>query len=172
MKDIKRFLLLIVAVFSLSNVVYSAPEVEFFQQNKKEGARAEKRPERPQFNPREFEEKLRNFIIREAGLTQQEAEKAMPVYLAMKNKQRDYRSKIIKASKRLYKEQLTEGDCERMLREIESMTLQAANAEVECYKQLRNLGLPASKIIRIKDADERFGRKVFHEMRNHKKNHK
>ena len=171
MKDIKTIIALAFAVVCLNTNAHAAVAANMCPQNQKGKAEAEQRQEPPRFNPREFEEKLRNFIITEAGLTQQEADKARPVYLAMKDKQRDYRSKIIKASKRLRKEQLTEKDCERILREIEKMTLQTSQVEVECNKQLRNLGIPASKIIRIKDADERFGRRMFHEMKNHKKHH-
>ena len=171
MKDIKTIIALAFAVACLNTNAHAAVAANMCPQNQKGKAEVEQRQEPPRFNPREFEEKLRNFIITEAGLTQQEADKAMPVYLAMKDNQRDYRSKIIKASKRLRKEQLTEKDCERILREIEKMTLQTSQVEVECNKQLRNLGIPASKIIRIKDADERFGRRMFHEMKNHKKHH-
>ena len=116
---------------------------------------------RQDFNPTEFRKKVSNFITREAGLSQREADIVFPIFFEVKGQQRELKHRIDNACQRVTSERLTERDCQRILMEVQRMNKQFGELESNLYDKLRQRGIPASKILRIKAADEKFRRTTF-----------
>lgn len=113
------------------------------------------------FNPAEFRQKVRTFITREAALTQAEADIVFPLFFEMKDAQRQLKHRIDNACRRVCTENLSERDCQRLLEEVQRMQRQIAEYDATFCKKLRQRGIPASKILHIKAADEKFRRSTF-----------
>ncbi len=127
--------------------------------------REERRRSKPKMSPKEFIQRYKQYIIREAGMTEEEAQKFFPIYDAQKNQLRELYGKIGRASVRIYKEDLAEKDCERILSEVIKLKEQAAEMEAEACKKWRSC-LPASKIIKVLNAERRFGKDFLHGRKN------
>ncbi len=121
---------------------------------------APQRPERS-FNPTEFRNKVRQFITREAALTKQEADIVFPLFFELKDAQRELKHRIDNACQRVTTEKLSERDCQRILDDVQRLQRSFSDLEAGFYKKLRQRGIPASKILRIKAADEKFRRSTF-----------
>lgn len=117
--------------------------------------------DRPDFNPTEFRAKVREFITREAKLTPQQADIVFPIFFEIKDRQRELHRKIGKACQRVNTEHLSERDCERILTGIQQMQRQLADLDRTLTDRLRQRGIPASKILAIKAADDQFRRTTF-----------
>lgn len=113
------------------------------------------------FNPTEFRKKVREFITREAKLTQREADIIFPIFFETKANQRELKHRIDNACQRITSERLTERDCQRILIEVQRQQKQLGELEAALYDKLRQRGILASKILRIKAADEKFRRNMF-----------
>ena len=113
------------------------------------------------FNPTEFRKKVRDFITREARLTQREADIVFTIFFEVKSQQRELKHRIDNACQRVISERLTERDCQRILTEVQRMQKQFGELEAGLYNRLCQRGIPASKVLRIKAADEKFRRTTF-----------
>ena len=123
-----------------------------------------KGPDGKPFNPAEFRETVRAFITKEAGLSKKEADVVFPLFFDLKDLQRDLHKKIDRACTHAARERLTERECQRVLAEVQRLQRQAVDAENQFYDRLRARGITASKVLRIKAADEKFRRSTFHQV--------
>lgn len=119
--------------------------------------------ERPKFDPEEMRCQTEAFVIREAGLTPEEASKFFPVYFEMKDKLRNTQRKIDQAYRKAAEQNMSERDCERILDEVARMEKQREQTEADYMKRLRKL-VPAGKLIKAILAEQNFGREKFREM--------
>lgn len=113
-----------------------------------------------QVDPKDFHRKQREFIIQEVSMTEEEASLFFPVYNAQKRQLHEIRRKIRKACQRVDAEQLSEKDCERVLQEIQKLQSQYAALEAEGYMQWRKF-LPASKVLKVLNAERKFNRQLL-----------
>lgn len=122
-----------------------------------------RKSDRPKFDPEEMRCQTEAFIIREAGLTPEEADKFFPVYFEMKEKVRNTQRKIDQAYRKAAEQNMSERDCERILDEVVRMEKLREQTEADYMKRLRKL-IPASKLIKAVLAEQNFGREKFREM--------
>lgn len=112
------------------------------------------------FNPKEFEAKLEQYIATEAGLSPSEAAKFFPLYRQMRDKQKTYfdtmrRYRFVDINdQRASKNAIEEMDkADIMLKKIQSD-----------YHQKFMRILPPGKVLKIIKAEDKFHRKAFHRM--------
>lgn len=123
---------------------------------------------RNQFNPEAFQKELEAFIVREACLTPQEAEKFFPIYREMGKKQRDVFFKIRNIShtrpsdESVYKKCVTERD----KLDIELKRIQ------QTYHNKFFTVLSAKKVFEVLRAEDRFHRRMLNKRSNNDKQKK
>lgn len=111
-------------------------------------------------DPEELRKQQEAYITREAGLTPGEAAFFFPSFRELKQKQRAIRKAIRAYGKRTREGKLSEKECDKALQKIQQLEKQNTDIEVKYYANWRKI-LPASKIIKILDADRRFSKQVF-----------
>lgn len=111
-------------------------------------------------DPEELRKKQEAYITKEAGLTSGEAAFFFPLFRELKQKQRAIRKSIRSNYLRVWKEKLSEKECDKTLLKIEQLEKQDTGMEIAYYAKWRKK-LSSSKIIRILEADRRFSKQVF-----------
>ena len=127
-------------------------------------------PQTQQFRPQDFEKQLERFITTEAGLTAEEATAFFPLFHKFKKEQRKIFKSINNCSKRIEKENLTEAECEKILHEIETLQKQSSQAQSKAMKEWRKI-ISASKILKVLNADHRFGKHFYRKMTRGNRHH-
>lgn len=118
---------------------------------------------RRHFNPEQFRREIEEHIMREAKLTPAEAKEFFPVFMEMKEKQRNIERKVGMAYRRASHATVTDDDCRRVLREVEKLKQKQLRVESSYMHRLEKIVSPA-KLIRVIQADRSFGRKKFRQM--------
>ena len=118
---------------------------------------------RGHFDPVKFRKDLEAYITKEAGLTEDEAKKFFPVFHSSKRELRKLSKQVAVASMRIKKENLTEKQCDQILAEIEENRKRCAEIQNEASKEWRKI-LPASKILKVFNAEHNFGKRTFRSM--------
>ena len=113
--------------------------------------------------PEEFKAKMEAFITDKADLTSEEAEKALPLFHAMKEEQRNLNHKIHKLKKQLNEGKET--DYGEALRTMTSLNVEAAKIEESYYKKMCKVISP-KKAYGIKMADDAFHRQMLERFNN------
>ncbi len=114
------------------------------------------------------------FLTTELDLTTNESEKFWPVYNTYEDKQFELRHQRMSAFFKKIKDgsvnQMTEKEANSFLNQMESNDEELFFLRKKLMATLRGI-LPASKIIRLKKAEEDFNRKLLHQYRDqyHKK---
>ncbi len=124
--------------------------------------------QKDKFHPTEFIQQLEDFITKEANLTTEEAQAFFPKFHEMKKKQREIQKKIKRCSRRIEKEQLSEEECNAILNEITNFNKQEAEIQSKAYQEWKKI-LSSSKILKVLNADHKFGKQVFRKMTRSKK---
>lgn len=112
---------------------------------------------RPRFNPEEFNMKMQAFIAQKACLTPEESEKVFPIYLKMKEKQRELKHQEIKLKKQCLS---SEKECLNTLDRIVDLHEQFAKIEENYYKKMCKV-IPAKKVYNIMLAEDAFHREML-----------
>ncbi len=156
----KKYMVLLLALTAFVADVSAGTEVEADTVSWKKEEPVQKRK---RIDPEEFHKKLEAFITREARLTEAEARAFFPMFYELRKQQRVYHTKIAQASRRVRRENLSEKECEKTLTSIRKWKKQAMELELSYYDKWRKV-LPASKIVKVLEADRFFGRKMFNNM--------
>lgn len=156
----KKYMVLLLALTAVVTDLSARNEVPADTVSWKKVEPAQKRRK---IDPEEFHKKLEAFITSEARLTEAEARAFFPMFYELKKQQRVYHTKIAQASRRVRKENLSEKECEKILTSIRKWKKQAMELELSYYDKWRKV-LPASKIVKVLEADRFFGRKMFNNM--------
>lgn len=140
-------------IFILFSVTFSAVSAQGEQPSK--------------FSPKDFECQLKQFIIKEAGLTPQEASDFFPVYKEMQKKQRalyDRQRQIAKIKP------VDEKGCEKAIREYDNIEIELKRVQQAYHLKFLDV-LPASKVYDVIKAEYRFHRRMLKKMTHerHKK---
>jgi len=116
---------------------------------------------RPPFNPAKFEADLEQFITREACLSPLEASKFFPIYRQMMKKQR-----MLFDEMRRFR-QINPKDnkaCENAIHRQDELDIQIKQLQQEYHTRFMYV-LPASKVLGVIKAEEKFHRQMFRKMK-------
>ena len=149
------FAALLLFPFQLDNVAAHIETCEIAQ-----------RPNHPRgkgnFDPNKHFQRLRDFIIKEAHLTTEEANKFFPIFKETRDQERKIHQSIGKKIRASQQKDLSEKECEKLLTEIQQLSLEEAKLKNANMKKWRKV-LSASKILKILKAEGDFNRKTFRE---------
>ncbi len=115
---------------------------------------------REKFNPQKFEMRLEQYVVKEACITEAEAVKFLPVFREMRQKQIET---INEARKARVKKPATEEEWEEVLKAHDNKEIQLKKI-LQTYHNRMLKVIPASKIIKMIKAEERFHREIFAKM--------
>ena len=120
---------------------------------------------RSRFNPEEFKAKMEAYITQKAELTTAEAEKVLPIFLEMKDKQFEVMKKVQKLKQKREEQFENDKDYEEALEKMGELNIQGAKIEAAYYKKMCK-AVSAKKAYRIKMADNAFHRDALQHFRN------
>lgn len=123
------------------------------------------------FSPENFKHKIDAFITDKAKLTPQEAQKFLPLYHAMKDAQRKLMRDRGQLLHDAVKEECGEKMCQKALEKINTIDRQVLDIEADYQKKMLKV-ISACKLLRVKDAEKKFERKMLYGMANRQKPHK
>lgn len=129
--------------------------------------------QRPPFDPKRFEAELEQYITTNASLTPQEASKFFPVYRQMMGKMRSCFDEMRRYH---FVNPTDEKGCAEAIRRQDELDIEMKQLQQEYHSRFLYI-LPASKVLRIIKAEEKFHRQAFKRARQngqersgHKKN--
>ncbi|MBR1933705.1 MAG: hypothetical protein IJ841_08490 [Prevotella sp.] len=109
------------------------------------------------FSPEQFDAELKQFIIQEAALTQQESAKFFPVYQEMQGKLRA----VYGRQRQLGQvKPADEKGCTKIIQERDNLDVELKRIQQSYHNRFLDL-LPASKVYDVIKAEERFHRRKF-----------
>lgn len=126
--------------------------------------------ERPKFDPRRFETDLEQYVVTQAGLSPQEAAKFLPAYKELRCKQR---ALFMKMDNYRHVDFSNEKQCEKAICDMDEIDLNMKELQHRYHVKFLRI-LPASKVLKVIRAEERFHRTAFRkaasqERNNHKR---
>lgn len=108
------------------------------------------------------------FITNELNLTTSEAEKFWPLFNDFEEKQRDIRrDKLKNYINRSEQNDLSEKEATALLNQMESAEEELHNLRKKFILNLKNV-LPATKILKLKKAEEKFNRKLLEQYKENR----
>lgn len=113
--------------------------------------------ERPKFDPRRFEADLEQFVTTEAGLSPQEAAKFFPIYKEMRSKQR---ALFMKMDTYRHVDFSDDKQCEKAIFDLDDIDFKMKDLQHRYHVKFLKV-LPASKVLKVIRAEERFHRSAF-----------
>ncbi|MBP5360946.1 MAG: hypothetical protein J6129_05645 [Bacteroidaceae bacterium] len=123
------------------------------------------------FSPEEFAQKCDCFITSEAKLTQQESQKFLPLYHAMKDAQR----KLMQERGRLVREAMKDDSNDKQtlktLERLIEIDRQVVDIEQDYQKKMLKV-LSPSKLLKVRVAEKKFERQMLHKMANRSRPYK
>lgn len=111
----------------------------------------------PKFDPAKFEADLQQYIITEAGLCQSETQQFLPVYKEMRGKQKNLHDQMRSYRKTDLK---NEKACEEAIRQQDRIDMEMKELQQAYHQKFMKI-LPASKVLKVIKAEERFHRQAF-----------
>ncbi len=140
MRNIKIIILLFIGLLVSFQVYAEGPEEQ-----------------KPKFDPVKFQVALEQFITSDAELTADEAAKFFPVYRTMMKQQRSYFEQM-----RRYRHADTSDEkaCHEAIIKSDLLDIQLKKIQQSYHQKFLKI-LPASKVLRILKAEERFHRRAF-----------
>lgn len=121
---------------------------------------ASAQPQRGKFNPQEFKAKLENFVTKEAGFTQPEAQAFFPIYFEMKGKQRGLQRQIFQLKKNTPANAASDKDYAIKIQKIKDLGVEIAQLEVTYYKKMCQSVSP-QKVYKAMLAEDKFHREML-----------
>lgn len=113
--------------------------------------------QRPPFDPKRFEAELEQYITTNASLTPQEASKFFPVYRQMMRKMRSCFDEMRRYH---FVNPTDEKGCAEAIRRQDELDIEMKQLQQEYHSRFLYI-LPASKVLRIIKAEEKFHRQAF-----------
>lgn len=109
------------------------------------------------FSPQKFEADLYQYIIQEAGLTQQDCEKFLPVYKEMRKKQHALFERQRNVAKLKPAE---ESNCMKVIQERDNIEVEQKRIQQTYHNKFFDI-LPPSKVYDVLQAEDRFHRHML-----------
>ena len=110
-----------------------------------------------QFSPTEYWNQQKAFFTEHAGLTEDEATAFFPLYNELQQKKRDLNREIRRMSRQ---ENQTEQQAQESLDAIADINIKIAELEKEYNQKFKEV-LPASKILKVQNAEEQFNSQML-----------
>lgn len=112
---------------------------------------------RQKFDPAKFEAQLEEFITKQVELSQQEATAFFPLYREMRNKQRTYFEEMRKFR---HVDTDDEKKCREAIEKMDKNDLEMREIQKDYHAKFLKV-LPASKVLKVIKAEEKYHRKAF-----------
>lgn len=128
-----------------------------------EGDKRPRGDRRPDFSPEKFRRELSAFLQREAGLSADEASRFLPVYFQMKEQLRALDHQEHTITRRAAEGQTSDRDCRRVIDQTLSLENKALRIKRQYYARLAAI-VGEKKLLRVIEADNKFGRRLFRRM--------
>ncbi|MCD8282945.1 MAG: hypothetical protein LUC22_06815 [Prevotella sp.] len=114
-------------------------------------------PGKGNFDPKDFEQRLEKFVVKEAGITKTEAAKFLPIYREMRQKQ----IAIMDADRQARKKKpATDKECEAVIKAHDAAEVQLKRV-LQTYHAKMLAVIPASKVMKVTLAENKFHREAF-----------
>lgn len=115
---------------------------------------------RKRFDPKDFRKKLQAYICSEVSMSPAQREAFFPVYFEMHEKIRSIERQKERLVRNAAKQKMNNRDCTRVLNEIDKLGQKSLNIETSYRRRLSKI-VDSATLIRIMDADRKFGRRMF-----------
>ena len=122
-----------------------------------------------QFSPAEYAQQQREFFTKNAELTQAEADAFFPIYNELQQKKRELNREIRIIMRQEPGTQVSEEQSLKAIDAKADVNIKIANLEKEYLQKFKQV-LPASKILKIQNAEEQFNSQILKDIqqsRNH-----
>ena len=118
------------------------------------------RPERPRMTPEEFQAKQKEFIIKQAELTEEESAAFFPLYFELQSKKHEVNSSVWKQARAAAPHERTEEEYVTMIDALADVKIACALLEKDYLQRFKEI-LPAKKLMRVQMAEERYQRELL-----------
>lgn len=118
---------------------------------------------RPRMTHEEFRNKQKEYIIRQAELTETESTAFFPLYFELQNKKHEANRRVWKQARAAPPHERTEEECDQMIDALADVKIECATLEKEYLKKFKEI-LPAKKLMRVQMAEDRFQRELLRGM--------
>lgn len=118
----------------------------------------------PKFDPVKFEADLQQYIITEAGLCHSEIQQFVPVYKEMRGKQKALMGQLRSCRKTDLK---NEKACEEAIKQQDRLDAEMKDLQQVYHQKFLKI-LPASKVLKLIRAEDRFHRQAFKRAAKHR----
>ena len=118
------------------------------------------RPERPQMTPEAFQEKQKEYIIKQAELTEEESAAFFPLYFELQSKKHEVNRSVWKQARAVAPHERTEEECVEMIDALADVKIACALLEKDYLQRFKEI-LPAKKLMRVQMAEERYQRELL-----------
>lgn len=122
-------------------------------------------PDRKPFDPARFEADLEQFIVADAGLTPEESAKFFPLYRELRKKQL---ALMGSDRRRVHIDANDEKACKEAIRRHDSNEIEMKEL-VRTYHEKFMRVMPASKVLRVIRAEDKFHRQIFKRVAGHRR---
>ena len=113
-----------------------------------------------QFSPAEYAKQQREFFTQNAQLTQEEADAFFPIYNELQQKKREINREIRMTMRQESGPQISEEQSLKAIDAKADANIKIAELEKEYLKKFKEV-LPASKILKIQNAEEQFNSQIL-----------
>lgn len=112
------------------------------------------------FSPEQFKERMEKALTKHAELTDEEAKAVLPIFMEMKEKQREIGKKMAKIKKIGKDETLSDAEYVKRIKQVEELKEDMAEMEGKYYEKMVK-AISAKKVWRIMKADDQFHRQML-----------
>jgi len=113
-----------------------------------------------QFSPTEYWNQQKAFFTEKAGLTEDEAKAFFPVYNELQQKKRELNREMRRIMREAAGAQATEDQSLKAIDSMAETNIKIAELEKEYLQRFKKI-LPASKILKVQNAEEQFNSQIL-----------
>ena len=168
-------MLAVVSVYGQNQQFPGAPQPRqgwqgWQRQNRNQNRQQLQGPNRnEQFSPAEYWEQQKEFFTNQASLTQDEADAFFPIYNELQQKKRELNREIRRIMRQEGGPMISEDGSLKAIDAKADVNIKIAELEKEYLQKFKQV-LPASKILKIQNAEEQFNSQILKDIqqsRNH-----
>lgn len=168
-------MLAVVSVYGQNQQFPGAPQPRqgwqgWQRQNRNQNRQQPQGPNRnEQFSPAEYWEQQKEFFTNQASLTQDEADAFFPIYNELQQKKRELNREIRRIMREEGGPMISEDGSLKAIDAKADVNIKIAELEKEYLQKFKQV-LPASKILKIQNAEEQFNSQILKDIqqsRNH-----
>lgn len=159
-------MLAVVSVYGQNQQFPGAPQPRqgwqgWQRQNRNQNRQQPQGPNRnEQFSPAEYWEQQKEFFTNQASLTQDEADAFFPIYNELQQKKRELNREIRRIMRQEGGPMISEDGSLKAIDAKADVNIKIAELEKEYLQKFKQV-LPASKILKIQNAEEQFNSQIL-----------